>query len=258
MLLIRNIIYWLVLCVVTPFFFLLLVLALPLPRRRRHVIGLVWTKLLLWVLEHIVGLSYQLIGAEHIPTQPSVICAKHQSGWETLALQKIFPPQVYVAKRELVWIPIFGWGLLAMNAIIINRKNKFRANQQIMVQGKERFRHGFWISVFPEGTRIKPGKRGKYKAGAIRLAQVLGAPVVPVAHNAGEFWPRNSFLKYPGVITVVVGPALYPSPDDTPEGMMAKVEEWIEAQQQRIGGVGPHADPKVRSSVLTTEARPPS
>lgn len=241
MLLIRNLIYWLVLLVITPIIFVLLMVALPLPRRWRHVVGMQWTNILFWVLEYIVGIKYRVIGQENIPTTPAIICSKHQSGWETLALQKIFPPQVYVAKRELVWIPIFGWGLVAMNSIIINRQDKVRANQHILEQGKERFQHGFWITVFPEGTRIKPGKRGKYKLGAARLAQALDAPMVPVAHNAGEFWPRNSFLKYPGVVTVVIGSAIYPTANSTPEALMTQTETWIEARQQEISGVGPKA-----------------
>ncbi|RBB93864.1 1-acyl-sn-glycerol-3-phosphate acyltransferase, partial [Pseudomonas sp. MWU12-2115] len=156
-LLIRNLLYWLVLIVITPLFFCLLLLAAPLPRRARHVFGVSWALTLLWMLEHVIGLKYRVLGSENIPTEPSVICSKHQSGWETLALQKIFPWQVYVAKRELAWIPLFGWGLVLMNPIMINRSDRSRANQRLLEQGLERKRHGFWITVFPEGTRTKPG-----------------------------------------------------------------------------------------------------
>jgi 1-acyl-sn-glycerol-3-phosphate acyltransferase len=243
---IRNLAYWLVLAIVTPIIFLLLTLALPLPRRVRHVFGMAWAIMLLWTLEHVVGLKYRVIGRENIPSTPSIICSKHQSGWETLALQKLFPAQIYVAKRELLWIPFFGWGLAAMNPIAINRSDRAGANQQLLKQGRERLAHGFWITVFPEGTRIRPGERAKYKLGAARMARTLGIPLVPVAHNAGEFWPRNSFLKYPGVVTVVIGPAISPSDDVRSEAMMSQAENWIEARQAEIGGAGPFAHPSQR------------
>ncbi|MFK7089705.1 lysophospholipid acyltransferase family protein [Chromobacterium violaceum] len=251
---IRNLLYWVVLIVITPVFFLLLMLAAPLPRRSRHVFGVTWAMSLLWMLEHVIGLKYKVIGAENIPSAPSVIASKHQSGWETLALQKIFPWQVYVAKRELTWIPLFGWGLVLMNPIIINRSDRARANQRLLDQGLERKRHGFWITVFPEGTRTKPGVGGKYKLGAARMAKQFDMPMVPVAHNAGEFWPRNAFLKYPGEITVVVGPAIQPDSEAGPEAMMAQAEAWIEARQREIGGVGPFAHPDEKRQRLASTA----
>ena len=238
---IRNLIYWLVLCITTLVFFTLLLLLAPLPRRRRHFLGVAWTRVLMWTLEHVIGLKYRVIGREHIPTRPSIICSKHQSGWETLALQSIFPYQIYVAKRELLWIPFFGWGLALMNAIMINRSDRARANLQIIEQGRERLSHGFWITVFPEGTRTRPGARGKYKLGAARMARDLDMPLVPVAHNAGEFWPRNSFLKYPGEITVVIGPPIEPVADKSADVLMGEAEAWIEARQAEIGGAGPCA-----------------
>ncbi|MBV8049187.1 MAG: 1-acyl-sn-glycerol-3-phosphate acyltransferase [Paludibacterium sp.] len=241
MLWIRNLLYWVVLCISTTIFFLCLLLLAPLPRRRRHFLGVAWTKVLMWMLEHVIGLKYRVLGSEHIPKTPSIICSKHQSGWETLSLQTIFPYQIYVAKRELLWIPIFGWGLALMNAIMINRSNRSRANLQIIEQGRERLKHGFWITVFPEGTRVKPGVRGKYKLGAARMAIDLQIPLVPVAHNAGEFWPRNSFLKYPGLITVVIGPAIWPEAGKSADDLMTEAADWIEARQQEIGGVGPCA-----------------
>jgi 1-acyl-sn-glycerol-3-phosphate acyltransferase len=246
----RNLVYWLVLALSTVLFFTLLLLLAPLPRRRRHFLGVAWARGLLWTLEHVVGLKYRVIGREHIPDRPSIICSKHQSGWETLALQRIFPYQIYVAKRELLWIPLFGWGLALMNAIMINRSDRMRANRQIIEQGRERLSHGFWITVFPEGTRTKPGVRGRYKLGAARMAKDLDMPLVPVAHNAGEFWPRNSFLKYPGEITVVIGPAVLPEAGKGADKMMAEAENWIETCQQEIGGVGPCAGAAKR--VVTT------
>ncbi|WP_293765054.1 lysophospholipid acyltransferase family protein [uncultured Aquitalea sp.] len=240
---IRNLIYWLLLAILTPLFFLGLFIGAPLPRRTRHVVGENWAKTLVWLLEHVVGLKYRVIGRENIPSEPSIICSKHQSGWETLALQKIFPSQIYVAKRELLWIPFFGWGLALMNPIAINRSDRSGANNRMLKQGLERKKHGFWITVFPEGTRVRPGVAGKYKLGAARMSRQLGMPMVPVAHNAGEFWPRNAFLKLPGEITVVIGPAIYPADGVGPEAMTQQAEQWIEATQREIGGVGPFAHP---------------
>lgn len=253
-LILRNLVYWLVLALVTPLFFLALFLTAPLPRRMRHVFGESWARFLLWMLVHVVGLKYRVVGAENIPATPSVICSKHQSGWETLALQEIFPSQVYVAKKELLWIPFFGWGLALMNSIAISRADGARATRIIQEQGRERLSHGFWITIFPEGTRVRPGQHGRYKLGAARMAQTLGIPLVPVAHNAGEFWPRNAFLKYPGEVTVVIGPAVMPTETSTPDSLMQQVEAWIEARQREIGGVGPFADPEEKRARLARTA----
>lgn len=248
MLLIRNLIYWLLVAIVTPLFFLGLFIGAPLPRRTRHVIGESWARLLTWLLWHVVGLRYRVIGVENIVKEPAIICAKHQSGWETLALQEIFPSQVFVAKKELMWIPFFGWGLALTNPIAINRSDRANANRRMLEQGLNRKQHGFWISVFPEGTRTRPGVAGKYKPGAARMAKQLDMPLVPVAHNAGEFWPRNAFLKHPGEITLVIGPAIYPRDDVGPEAMTRQAEAWIEARQREIGGVGPFAHPDERKA----------
>ncbi|MCQ4145996.1 1-acyl-sn-glycerol-3-phosphate acyltransferase [Vogesella sp. AC12] len=248
MLLIRNLIYWLLVAIVTPLFFLGLFIGAPLPRRTRHVIGESWARLLTWLLWHVIGLRYRVIGAENIVKEPAIICAKHQSGWETLALQEIFPSQVFVAKKELLWIPFFGWGLALTNPITINRSDRANANRLMLEQGTNRKQHGFWISVFPEGTRTRPGEAGKYKLGAARMAKQLDMPLVPVAHNAGEFWPRNAFLKHPGEITLVIGPAIYPRDDVGPEAMTRQAEAWIEARQREIGGVGPFAHPDERKA----------
>lgn len=235
----RNLVYWTVLICLTLLVVPVIFLCAPFPRRLRHRLGIFWACTLVRTLEYVVGLKYQVIGKEHIPHTPSLICSKHQSGWETMALQAIFPAQVYVAKRELVRIPFFGWGFALMNPIIIDRAKRAHATEQILQQGRERVQHDFWITIFPEGTRVKPGQRGKYKLGAARLAYELKIPLLPVAHNAGEFWPRNAFLKYPGLITVVIGPALKPEAFGGADELMAAVEAWIEARQDEITGVGP-------------------
>lgn len=235
----RNLLYWLLVVLITPPFFVGVLLSLLVPMGVNRATT-AWALTLLWLLEHVVGLKYQVIGRENIPAEPSIICCKHQSGWETLATQKFFPLQVFVAKRELFKIPFFGWGLKLTRTIGIDRGNPQRASQQIIEQGSKRKAEGLWITIFPEGTRIKPGYRGRYKAGAARMAQLLEMPLVPVALNSGEFWPKNSFLKYPGTITVVIGPPLAHNAA-SPEALTRQCEDWIEGQMAQIQGVGPCA-----------------
>ncbi|MDO4227253.1 1-acyl-sn-glycerol-3-phosphate acyltransferase [Neisseria sp.] len=242
MLYLRNLIYWLVLVLITPPMFILILPAALIPKGANYV-GRAWALVLVWLLKNIVGLKYRVEGSENIPARPSIICSKHQSGWETLAFQEIFPLHVFVAKRELFKIPFFGWGLKLANTIGIDRSNRTQANRRLMEQGLARKKEGFWITIFPEGTRVPPGERGKYKLGGARMAQMFEMDLLPVALNSGEFWPKNSFWKHPGEITVVIGkPVAYNS--GAPEEVMAQCENWIEAQQPRIGGKGPFAAPK--------------
>jgi 1-acyl-sn-glycerol-3-phosphate acyltransferase len=162
-----------------------------------------------------------------------VILAKHQSAWETMAFQLIFPPQVHVLKRELLWIPFFGWGLALMSPIAIDRRRGVAALRNIARRGRERLSQGFWVIVFPEGTRVAPGGRRPYQLGGAWLAADSGAPVVPVAHNAGLFWPRNAFLKRPGTITVRIGPAIESAQRDA-QTINRLAEQWIEEQQKDL------------------------
>ncbi|WP_027010157.1 lysophospholipid acyltransferase family protein [Conchiformibius kuhniae] len=237
MLIVRNLAYWLILSVSAILMFVCVVPAMLFPQGPNKV-GRGWALLLMWSLKHIIGLKYEVQGREHIPKQAAIICAKHQSGWETLALQEIFPLQIYVAKKELFKIPFFGWGLKLAKTIGIDRKAGAKATTQLMEQGLARKREGFWITIFPEGTRVKAGERGKYKLGAAKMAKLLEMDLVPVAHNSGEYWPRNSFLKYPGTVRVVIGEPVPHTAGNEAE-LMRRCEEWIEARQAEIGGVGP-------------------
>lgn len=237
MLIIRNMLYWLILSISAIFMFILVVPASLLPRGANQV-GRAWARLLLWSLKNIVGLKYTVSGLENIPQHAAIICSKHQSGWETLALQEIFPLQVYVAKRELFKIPFFGWGLKIAKTIGIDRQAGVKATQQLLQQGLARKQEGFWITIFPEGTRIPAGERGRYKLGAAKMAKLFEMDLVPVALNSGEYWPRNSFLKYPGTIQVVIGqPISHHSGDEST--LMKMCENWIENQQIHISGQGP-------------------
>jgi 1-acyl-sn-glycerol-3-phosphate acyltransferase len=231
----RSTLYSLLQIIITPLYFLIILAAFPLAPIRRYRITSGWAHIMLFLLRLICGIRYRVIGAENIPPVPGVVLSKHQSAWETLAFQQIFPPQVWVLKKELLRVPFFGWGLALTSPIAIDRSSRKAALRQIVEQGKDRLKQGFWIIVFPEGTRIAPGKKGKYGIGGAWLATHTGAPVVPVAHNAGEFWGRNSFLKLPGTITVSIGPPIDPA-DMEPGELNASVESWIEAEMSIIGG----------------------
>ena len=239
MLLIKNLIYWLILVISAPIAFIITVLSVPFPQGPNKI-GRAWARLLLWSLKNIIGLNYKVTGRENIPNRPAIICSKHQSGWETLALQEIFPLQVFVAKKELFRLPFFGWGLKIAKTIGIDRSSGAKATQELLKQGMARKQEGFWINIFPEGTRIPPGQRGKYKQGAARMAKLLEMDMVPVALNSGEYWPRNSFYKYPGTVEVIIGEPIAHDSGDYAE-LTARCEAWIEEQQQLINGKGPCA-----------------
>ncbi len=189
---------------------------------------------MLYLTRVICGVHYRVLGIENIPKTPSIVLSKHQSAWETLAFQQIFPAQVWVLKKELLHIPFFGWGLAMTSPIAINRSSGRAALKQIVQQGKDRLKQGLWIVIFPEGTRIVPGKKGKYGIGGAWLATHTGVSVVPVAHNAGELWGKNSFIKRPGTITVSIGAPIDPAGMKASE-LNARVEEWIELEVVRIG-----------------------
>ena len=210
-------------------------LTFPLAPQTRYRILTNWARAMLWWLRVCCGLTFQVKGTENIPTTPSIILCKHQSAWETLALQIIFPPQVWVLKRELLWLPFFGWCLALTSPIAINRAAGREALKQLVSQGKDRLAQKFFVVIFPEGTRTAPGKRGKYHIGGAWLATHTGTQVVPVAHNAGEFWPKNSILKRPGTIQIHIGKPIQ-TESLKPDALNQKVEDWIENEMLTLNG----------------------
>ena len=182
-----------------------------------------------------VGIRYEIEGWENVPAGPVVLMSKHQSAWETLFMEARFPPQCWIVKRELLWLPFVGWSLIAIRCIAIDRSSGTSAREQIVQQGAQRLKQGMWISIFPEGTRVAPGKRGRYGIGGALLAIRTNTPILPMAHNAGEFWPRYAFRKRPGVVRVVIGPPIDPAGRDVIT-VNAEVEQWIEGQMDRITG----------------------
>jgi 1-acyl-sn-glycerol-3-phosphate acyltransferase len=230
----RALAFWLVFAATTVIAAVLLLLMFPLPLRHRQRFITGWVGLVLWWLEATCRLGYVVSGRENIPDSgPAIVFSKHQSAWETLALQRIFPAQIWVAKRELLWIPFFGWGLALMKPIAIKRGTGRTAVMQLIRQGKERLREGLWIIIFPEGTRVPPGRKGRYRIGGAVLAEHSGYPIIPVAHNAGEFWPRHSFIKYPGTIQVQIGQPISPAGRSAQE-IMNSAEVWIESRMSEI------------------------
>jgi 1-acyl-sn-glycerol-3-phosphate acyltransferase len=198
-----------------------------LPYRPRYRFINVWHRSVLWWLQVTCGIRYEVEGVENIPRdRVGIIFSKHESTWETLALTKIFPPQAWVLKRELLWIPFFGWALAVLEPIAIDRKAWRKAFNQIIDQGIPKLDAGRWIVVFPEGTRVAPGQTKKFGVGGALLAAKSGYPVVPVAHNAGEFWPKGGFLKKPGTIRVVIGKPIE-SKGRKATAINEEAEQWI-------------------------------
>lgn len=238
--LIRSALFLLLAVLITAPAGLLVTLSAVLPMRFRFAIIAIWRAGFMALCDHVLGLRYQVIGRENIPATPSVVLSKHQSAWETVGLQAIFPPLVFVLKRSLLLIPFLGWSFAAVKMISIDRKAGKNALKQVEKQGCERLRAGYWVVIFPEGTRTPPGESRRFKTGGALLAVSAGVPAVPVAHNAGEFWAKNAFVKKPGLITVSIGPAI-DTTGKSPEAVNAQAEQWIETEMRRIS---PHRYPE--------------
>lgn len=232
MLILRAVLYQLFLLITVIPYSILCLLWSPLPLRWRYKLTSGWPHLAVWGAKHILGIRWQVKGWENLPDGPAVLLSKHQSAWETMFFCGYLPKDVcFVYKRELHRVPFFGWGLALLRMIPINRSNGRDAMKQIVKTGQERLDEGRWPLLFPEGTRIPPGETGRYKQGGAMLACRTNSMVIPIAHNAGECWPRNAFIKTPGLITVSFGPAI------NPEGMSQAslnqaVEDWIEGEMR--------------------------
>ncbi len=229
----RSLLFYLGLAPVTVVFSIVGIVILPLPRPWRYAIITRWSRTAIAWLRIACGLDFAVEGREHIPAGAGVILSKHQSAWETIALQLIFPRQSQVLKRELLRVPFFGWGLASLNPIAIDRKAGARALKTVLASGVERVRDGWWVVVFPEGTRVPPGRSGRYTQTGAALALAADCPLVPVAHNAGVFWARNALVKQPGTIRVVIGPPIATAGRSARE-ITRDAEAWIEATCARL------------------------
>ena len=229
-----SIAFTLLLFLSVPVYGLIALLTAPFPRRVTYAWVLVWVDSVLWMLRRLCRLDYTVEGAEHLPREATVVLLKHSSAWETLAQLKILPPQTWVLKRELMWVPVFGWVLPLLKPIAIDRGGGSGAVQQVLEQGRQRLDDGLWVCIFPEGTRMPVGTTRRYGLSGALLAQATNRPVVPVAHNAGEFWPRRGWLKRPGTIRVVIGPPIGTAGLE-PRAINEAAQQWIEATVAEIG-----------------------
>ena len=230
---VRSAVFWVVQIVNT------LVMGIPvivgglISFRIGYGFAVIWNRINIWALRLICGVSWQVDGKENIPDTPCVVMAKHQSTWETYFMPTLFNPGTYVAKRSLLYIPVFGWALYVLKFIMIDRKSGRSAIQQMCEQAADRLSKGRWVLVFPEGTRRPVGAVGGYRIGGAMIAQNVPTNVLPVALNAGEYWPRLGFIKWPGVITVSIGPVIY-SEGKTASEILAETEQWIEGRMIEI------------------------
>lgn len=216
---------------VVPYAFACLALAIaPLKVRYRFTVG--WPRMAVWAAKVILGIRWQVKGWENLPDGPAILLSKHQSAWETLFFPAYMPRELcFVYKKELHLIPFFGWGLALLRMIPINRAKGRDAFEQVVRIGQERLNEGRWPILFPEGTRIAPGKAGRYKMGGALLSTRTHTPIIPVAHNAGECWRRKAFIKQPGLITVSIGPLIHPD-GLSAEQVNERVQEWIESEMR--------------------------
>ncbi len=199
--------------------------------RYRMITG--YNRTVIWLARVILGIRYVVLGRENLPKTPAVIMSKHQSAWETVAFLCLFPPVAAVIKQELLDLPFFGWAYRMLSPIAIDRLAGRAALKKIVEQGRDKLAQGFWVLVFPEGERVAAGEKGRYGIGGGWLAANTGAPVVPVAHNAGEVWAKDAFIKYPGTITISIGPVIS-SQDKSASEIMREVEAWIETEMTRL------------------------
>lgn len=242
MIVFRSVCFMLAVVLWTVVFGLGLLAARCFPLRWRWRLAWYFRRGVMALSAHVLGITCEVRGLENLPKEPAIILSKHQSAWETVALQDLLPEHVYavfVLKRELLSLPFIGWGLSSLGMISIDRASGRAALEQVREQGADRLRRGFWVIVFPEGTRVAPGCTRRYKQGGAHLALHTGAKVVPVALNAGEYWPRNAFLKRPGRIIISIGPVIEPQGLSEQE-INARAEAWIEGEMRVLS---PHRYP---------------
>ena len=218
---------------VIPWAFLCLLCA-PLPRRIRYAVTMCWPTMQIWAARWLLGIRHEVIGVENLPDGPAILLSKHQSTWETMFYPGYMPREVcFVFKRELLYLPFFGWGIGLLDMIHINRGRAVDAFEEVVRQGTVKLAQGRWIIMFPEGTRMPVGAPSRFKSGGARLAARTSTPVVPIAVNSGRVWPKNSFIKHPGLVTVSIGPTIETA-GRSAEAINTEVQRWIETEMRRM------------------------
>jgi len=216
---------------------LLILLTFWAPASVPWAITVGWCRLGVWLARVICGLDTVVEGLENIPDEPSVIMIKHTSTLETFWQVTVFPKTTWVVKREAMYVPVVGWAMkLVLDPIFINRKSGRSSVKQVIRDGKQRLLDGIWVTIFPEGTRVPPGETRRYGVSGAALARDAGCKIVPVAHNAGDFWPRRGIVKRPGKIRFVIGPPIDAS-GQAPKETNLIVQEWIEAKMHEISNI---------------------
>jgi len=229
----RSLLFLLGMAVLTLVFGVACLFTVLVPYKMRYRFIVLWSSCNLWWLKIACGLNYTVTGRENIPDYPCIVMANHQSTWETLAIGPIFPPLTWVVKRELFFIPIFGWGLWLTQPIALDRKAGRKAVDQLVDKGVNKLAQGRSILIFPEGTRTPPGTKRKFRIGGALLAEKSGAPIIPVAHNSGNFWARKQLTKKSGTIQMVIGEAIH-TKDKTSEQINQEVYDWINENRASI------------------------
>ncbi len=238
MALIRSLLHLLFMGVtVVPWAIAVLVCSLFLSSTQIYWMCAGWLRVAVWGARWLLGIRTRVTGWEHLPTgqtSAAVLLLKHQSTFETFLMPTLMPhPLAYVFKKELLYVPFFGWAMARMDMIHIDRSRRSEAFNKVVQQGRRLMAQGVWVIMFPEGTRIARGQKGTYKSGGTRLAIETGAPVIPVAVSSAKCWPRKALIKHPGVVDVSIGPPI-PSAGRRPDELMAEVEAWIEAEMRRL------------------------
>ncbi|HIC40527.1 MAG TPA: 1-acyl-sn-glycerol-3-phosphate acyltransferase [Piscirickettsiaceae bacterium] len=233
MLFLRSLLYFLGSAIVLIVLVTIALVLFFIPLKARYAILSKWSFFCMWWLRITLNIKFNVIGKENIPNTACVIISNHQSTWETLAFQKIFPHQTWVLKQELLQIPVFGWGLLLLKPIIIDRGEKLKALKKMIKQGADRLKEGIFVVVYPEGTRQPYGQLGEYQNGAIAISKKTGCDILPVFHNAGKLWPKGSFVKHPGIISVVIGEPISVQGKSATE-LTKEIKDWTQAQSISI------------------------
>ncbi len=231
--LLRSVIFFIVSLLVTAFYGVLVPPFSFVSQKIGYALARSWGLQIVRLAKLICGIDYNILGMENLPATPSIVMAKHQSAWETVSLLALMPRASWIIKRELVYVPFVGWALASLKSIAIDRKSGKNARDQILEQGREYLAAGQWVIIFPEGTRVAPGQKGRYGIGGAWLASQTGTPIVPIAHNAGELWRRNAFIKSPGTVTMSIGPVIE-TKDKTSLEIIRQVEAWIENEMARL------------------------
>jgi len=230
---IRSVIFTVILFLSVGPYSLLILIARPFGTRASYAIGKNWARMVTWFCKVICGLDFTVEGRENFPARNGIVFVKHSSAYETIVQWLIFPRQCWVLKRELMWVPFLGWALAALQSIAIDRNAGRLAIQNVIDQGKERLAQGLSVIIFPEGTRMQPGETRRYGTSGTILAQEAGCLIVPVAHNAGDFWPRRGLRKRPGTVKFCIGPPIDPA-GRQPREVNAEIQRWIEAKVAEI------------------------